>query len=157
MSYDVILLRRQPGQTWEEARAAEEEAIVAQGDKSDPSLTREDLAAWERILTQAREYPGDITATKGTSWCELDHAETGIQLSFHHGSAGISVPYWTDGDAAAAVLEKVYHLARTVERETGLEAYDPQVEATIAELYNRREKAGVEVFNQVAKLFGRRL
>jgi hypothetical protein len=66
------------------------------------------------------------------------------------------VPYWTDGDAAAAVLEKVYHLARTVERETGLEAYDPQVEATVAELCNGREKAGVEAFNQVAKLFGRR-
>jgi hypothetical protein len=33
----------------------------------------------------------------------------------------ISVPYWTDGDAAAAALEKAYYLALMVERETGLE------------------------------------
>jgi hypothetical protein len=94
--------------------------------------------------------------TEGGSWHELDHAETGIQLDFRHGSAGISVPYWTDGDTAAAVLGKVYYLALIVERETGLEAYDPQVEATVAELRNGREKIGVEVFNQVAKRFGRR-
>jgi hypothetical protein len=157
MSYDIILYRRQPEQTWEEAREAEEAAILAQGDEPDPPLTREDLAAWERILRQAREYLDEVTVTEGDFWHELDHAETGIQLGFRHGSAGISVPYWTGGDAAAAVLGKAYYLALIVERETGLEAYDPQVEAAVAELCNGREKIGVEAFNQVAKLFGRRL
>lgn len=66
------------------------------------------------------------------------------------------MPYWTDGDAAAAALEKAYYLALMVEPETGLEAYDPQLEATVAELRNGGEKIGVKVFDQVAKLFGRR-
>src|SRR5215472_3980163 len=101
MSYDIILCRLQPEQTWKEAREAEEEAILARGDEPDPPLTREDLVTWERILPRAQEYLGDVTVTEGDSWRELDHAETGIQLGFYHGSAGISVPYWTDGDAAA--------------------------------------------------------
>jgi hypothetical protein len=124
MSYDIILLRRQPGHTWDEARNVEEEAIVARGDEPAPPLTHEDLATWQRILPQAWQYLGEITVAEGDSWHELDHAETGIQLGFYHGSAGVSVPYWTDGDAAAAVLEKVYHLTLIVERESGLEAYD---------------------------------
>ena len=155
MSYDIILCHRQPGQTWDEVREAEEEAILARGDGPDPLLTPEDLAAWERILRQTQDYLGEVTVIEGDSQRELDHAVTGIQLGFYHGSAGISVPYWTDGDAAAAVLEKVYHLALMVERETRLEAYDPQVEATVAELRNGGEKIGVKVFDQVAKLFGR--
>jgi hypothetical protein len=44
MSYDIILCRRRPGQTWKETQEAEEEAILAQCDEPDPPLTRVDLA-----------------------------------------------------------------------------------------------------------------
>jgi hypothetical protein len=93
MSYDILLCHRQPGQTWREVQEAEEEALLARGDGPAPRLTREDLSAWNRILSQARGYLGEITVTEGGSWHELDHAETGIQLGFCHSSAEISVPY----------------------------------------------------------------
>ncbi|WP_157840654.1 hypothetical protein [Streptomyces leeuwenhoekii] len=45
----------------------------------------------------------------------------------------ITVPYWHAGNDAAVVLGKVFTLSTIVEKETGLTAYDPQVERPLAE------------------------
>lgn len=67
----------------------------------------------------------------------------------------MSVPYWTEGDAAAQVMAKAYALALIVERATGFRAYDPQLDQPVTELADPESQAATQVFNKVAKLFRR--
>ena len=89
MSYDIEVLPRRPGQSWEQALDAAE--VAARSVTLPPELR----AAWERIVARASEILG-ATVTAGESrdgsslW--LDDEATTIQLTPGAGSAGISVP-----------------------------------------------------------------
>ena len=58
---------------------------------------------------------------------------TGIDLSAFGDEVSITVPYWHNGDGAARVLVKLFTLCAPVQKETGLTAYDPQVEMPLAD------------------------
>lgn len=128
VSYDIYFLRRRDGQSWDEVLEAMEAA-----DHSEPIPARL-LEAWGRIVPQARALLGEVDITEYEQESrDLSHSDTGIDLSVFSDEVSITVPYWHAGDNAAVVLGKVFALSAIVEKETGLTAYDPQVERPLAE------------------------
>ncbi|MFI1707472.1 hypothetical protein [Streptomyces griseoruber] len=130
MSYDIHFLRRRDGQSWDEVLEAMEDAAAEGGE----AMSVRVLEAWDRTVPQARTLLGAVEITAdGQESRELSDSGTGIDLSVFGDEVSISVPYWHAGDDAAAVVGKVLALAAVVEKETGLTAYDPQVERPLME------------------------
>ncbi|WP_407110508.1 hypothetical protein ACE1N8_15110 [Streptomyces sp. DSM 116494] len=129
MSYDIYFLNRRDGQSWDEVL----EAMEGAAEDSEPIPARL-LEAWDRIVPQARALLGgvDITEYEQESR-DLSHSDTGIDLSVFGDEVSITVPYWHAGNDAAGVLGKVFTLSAIVEKETGLTAYDPQVDRPLAD------------------------
>ena len=127
MSYDIFFVRRDPGQTFEDALEDVEESYEG----GDPGpLTQEDLELWDAVLPAAREILGttaEITQDDDETR-ELTDPVTGIGLQFVSGEFQIHVPEnRASGDDDLALMSTVYDLARAVEDATGLEGYDPQL------------------------------
>jgi hypothetical protein len=126
MSYDIFFVRRDPGQTIEEALEDVEESY----DGGDPGpLTDEDLEVWDSVLPVVREVLGpDVEVTEDEETRELSDPTTGIGLTFFQGELEIHVPESRmAGDEDLALMSTVYELAREIENATGLEGYDPQL------------------------------
>ena len=134
MSYEIEFLRREPGQSWDDALDHEEEREAALLDAAGTLVGDELRAAWQHIVPRARTLLGAVSVSDSrTSLC-LDHAATGIQLSVYADTAGITVPYALRGPAAADLVEhRLYPLTRIVEHETGLGGYDPQLGIAVAD------------------------
>jgi hypothetical protein len=129
VSYDIYFLSRHDGQSWDEALQAMEDA--AEDSEPIPAWL---LEAWDRIVPQARTLLGEVDITEYEQDSrDLSHSDTGIDLSVFGDEVSITVPYWHTGNDAAVVLGKVFALSAIVEKETGLTAYDPQVERPLAE------------------------
>ncbi|XVU21985.1 hypothetical protein ACQPZJ_32575 [Actinoplanes sp. CA-054009] len=141
MSYDLIFLDKAAGQSWDEALEAIEE-------DDDDSGGMPDGGQWAAVVAGAREILGEVTEFRGDGYYELDHEPTGIQLSLYVGSAGVAVPYWYRGEDAKRIVDAIYGLGRVVERSTGLEGYDRQIELPIAEAEARPDLAAA-VFDQI--------
>ena len=147
MSYDLYFLDRKARQTWEEALGSLEDAPSG----GDPRQAAP--PDWAHVVARARGVLGEVSTFENPPNWELTHEETGIQLGSFKGQWGITVPYWSEGDAAAEVMNKVYALAVMVEEIMGLHAYDPQLGQPVAELADPKPQAAVPVFDKVAKLF----
>ncbi|MGH8969753.1 MAG: hypothetical protein ACRDV1_07360 [Actinomycetes bacterium] len=131
MSYDIYFIRRDPGQTFEDALDAIEESY----DEGDPGpLTSVELEQWDRILPRARAILDQVEVFEDEQSRELTHPATGIELALFSGEVSIRVPHWRSDVEAVEVMDKVYALARAVESATGLEGYDPQLEEPVSEL-----------------------
>lgn len=147
MSYDLIFLHREPGQSWEDAREAAGEAAAA-------SLP--DPAVWNRILADARQILGEVSVFVTDRYYELDHEQTGIQLLCNASEGiGITVPYWHSDANAHVVTQMIYRLGRVVEEATGLEGYDPQLGQPLSDAFAHANQA-VGLFNGIAAMFARR-
>ncbi|MEP6762231.1 MAG: hypothetical protein ABJA93_12820 [Sporichthyaceae bacterium] len=130
MSYDIYFVRRDPGQTFADALDATEESYGG-----DPSpLGSAQLEQWERIIARARQILDGVEefATDAKSR-EFSDAATGIQLSMIADEVSITVPSERPDQDPAALMAKIYALARVVEAETGLEGYDPQMQEPITD------------------------
>ncbi|GAA2317483.1 hypothetical protein OKJ48_25605 [Streptomyces kunmingensis] len=131
MSYDIYFLTRDEGQSWDDVLEAAEAAAATEDSGRIPA---ELLEAWQRIVPQARALLGDVDITEYEQESrDLSHSDTGIDLSVFGDEVSITVPYWHAGDSAATTLGKLFALSALVEKETGLTAYDPQVEMPLAE------------------------
>jgi hypothetical protein len=127
MSYDIFFVRRDPGQTMEDALADVEESYEG----GDPGpLTDDDLEQWEAMLPAAREILGptaELTQDDDETR-ELTDPVSGIGLTLVNGELQIHVPeHRATGDDDLAIMSRVYELARAIEDVTGLEGYDPQL------------------------------
>lgn len=136
MRYDVVFLRREPGQSWDEA-FAERQTQVEDTGAAIRKLGPAEIEAWDRIVARTREALGEVEATTTAIVGELVHAPTGIEISVSAGEAGITVPYRHSGDAALEVMSQVYALAHIVEDETGFEGYDIQLEEPVSDARRR--------------------
>ncbi len=128
MSYDIFFVRRDPGQTMEDA-LADVEASYEGGDPG--PLTDDDLEQWEALLPAAREILGptaELTQDDDETR-ELTDPVSGIGLTLVNGELQIHVPKHqaATGHDDLAIVSTVYDLARAVEDATGLEGYDPQL------------------------------
>jgi hypothetical protein len=129
VSYDIYFLSQRDGQSWDEVLEAVEDAA----EHSEPIPSRL-LEAWDRIVPQARILLGEVDITEYEQESrDLSHSATGIDLSVFVDEVSVTVPYWHAGDDAAVVLGKLFALSDVVEKETGLTAYDPQIERPLAE------------------------
>lgn len=125
MSYDIYFVRRDPGQSFEDA-LDDLEASYDEGDQ--PELTDSDLEVWEALLPRAREILGEIEVVEDDeSTRQLAARDSGIELTLISGELEIHVPTPPPGADGLQLMSTVYALARAVEEETGLEGYDPQV------------------------------
>jgi len=125
MSYDIYFVRRDPGQSFDDA-LADLEASFDEGDQ--PELTESDLEVWEALLPRAREILGEIeVAEDEESTRQLVARDSGVELTLISGELEIHVPTPPPGADDLQLMSTVYALARAVEEETGLEGYDPQV------------------------------
>ena len=125
MSYDIFFVRRDPGQSFEDALDDLEDSFEG----GDPGpLTDVELEQWEALLPRAREVLGlDVDVAEDEETRELIDPATGIELTLFTGEIEIHVPdHQVDGDAVE-LMAKVYELAQAVEDVTGLEGYDPQL------------------------------
>ena len=118
MSYDIFFVRRDPGQTFEDALDGVEDSY----ESGDPGpLTEADLELWEAVLPQAREFLGDqVEITQDDEETrELTDPTTGIGITLLEGELEIHIPN--------------YDLARALEEATGLEGYDPQLDEPVSD------------------------
>jgi hypothetical protein len=133
MSYDIFFVRRDPGQTFEDALDGVEDSYEG----GDPGpLTEQDLEFWDAVQPLARQILGDqLEITQdGAETRELTDPATGIGLTLLEGEFEIHVPEdRPDGADSVALMSKVYDLARAVEDVTGLEGYDPQLEEPVSD------------------------
>jgi hypothetical protein len=128
VSYDIYFVRRDPGQSFEDALDATEESF--QGDPG--PLSPVELEQWDEVLPVAREVLGDAQEFRDETTRELSDQETGIELSLFNGEMAIHVPV-ANQQEGGEVMARVYQLARAVERVTGLEGYDPQTSAPVSD------------------------
>lgn len=148
MSYDIHFLRREPGQSWEDAM----EAIEEQAGNGGASLRP---AQWDQVVAGVREVLGDVSVAEGPPDWEIEDPGTAIQVSCYAGEWSMTVPYWWDGERAEAIAGHLRSLAGIVHDATGLDAYDPQVEEDMLSGEWTPEKAAA-IFNQVTSSFKRR-
>ena len=52
----------------------------------------------------------------------------GIQITLFDDDASVTVPFWHEGDKAAATLRKIWSYLEIISRETGYLIYDPQID-----------------------------
>jgi hypothetical protein len=133
MSYDIFFVRRDPGQSFEDALDDLEQSYEG----GDPGpLTDDDLELWAAVEPAAREIlgPGAELTQDDDEARELTDPRTGIGLTFFQGEFEIHVPGAAVAEGRAALMVVVYDLASAVERATGLEGYDPQRSEAVSEL-----------------------
>src|SRR5215813_13060617 len=144
MSYDLIFLRREPGQSWEDARHA----------AGEHAASLPDPATWDRIVAGSRQILGDVSVYVTDQYYELDHEQTGIQLLCNGEGTGITVPYWHSGANADVVTQLIYRLGRVVEETTGLDGYDPQIDKPLSDALAHADQAA-QSYGGVAEMFAR--
>lgn len=132
MSYDIVLLPRRPGQSWEDALEQRSP------DDRSPAELRQVWARVEARLTETLTgeveswtAEPDFTPTAGAGYeqtiGELNVVDAGIQIELFHGQAAVSFPYW-DREDRAAFHDQVAEAVRVLAEETGYSAYDPQAD-----------------------------
>jgi hypothetical protein len=130
VSYDIYFVRRDPGQSFEDALDATEESF-----EGDPGpLSAVELEQWDEVLPAARAVLGDVQEFSDETTRELSDRDTGIELSLFNGEMAIRVPLDEQEDESGEIMARVYELARVVERVTGLEGYDPQTGSAVSDL-----------------------
>lgn len=143
MSYDLIFLRREPGQSWMDTIEAAEQVVLEGGEPSPlaPEVTRQ-------IFERLRAIGPEVTRTDDGYFDE----ELSIDISCWMDEAAIAVPYWYTGEAARRVMERMLAYAAVVEELTGLQGFDPQLELGLSEVRAHLDDV-VEAFDAIAESF----
>jgi len=123
MSYDLHGFRVPPGRTVEEYYEDEEREEALMADDRPP--TAEERAEMERLAAAVLAHDPTLERSDGKDHIELTSKDA-IQVSLFKHEAGITVPYWYEGDKAHDILIEMYELAELLTRESGLSFYDPQ-------------------------------
>lgn len=125
MSYDIVLVPRREGQSWEDALRVE----------SADTRSREELReVWARIESRlTRTLTGEVDSwseepdADGSTLGELSVTDSGLQVQLFVGQAAVAFPYWHQDDPDA-FHQQVREAVRVVEEETGYAAFDPQTD-----------------------------
>jgi hypothetical protein len=100
------------------------------------------LKPFEFDHSEIARIEGISEAEARRSWrhVELNGPEdgNGIQITLHDETATVTVPYWHQGEAAAAVWEEIWTYLGVLQSSGGFRTYDPQLKR-ILELKRDRE------------------
>jgi hypothetical protein len=125
MSYDFILLHRQPEQSWDQVLEANERRVVEGADRPFNPSAR---ARVQRIADRLQAHDPQLERFTSQDCIELTRPDdTGVQVWLFEHELGVTIPYWHTGQAARAVMELVWSYLAILEQETGWETYDPQL------------------------------
>lgn len=91
-------------------------------DPSGPAL----LEAWGAISARVREVLPTGTEGGDATFRQIIDEDIGLVLTAGPEEASLSVPYWSEGDEAAAVMGTFAAVVAAVVEATGLQAFDPQ-------------------------------
>jgi len=125
MSYDFILLHREPGQSWDEVLEANERLVMEGADRPFSSSAR---ARAERIADHLQAHDPQLERFTTEHHIELTRPDdAGVQVSLFERELAVTVAYWHTGRAARAVMDLVWSYLAILEQETDWEIYDPQL------------------------------
>ena len=125
MSYDFLLLPRDPGQSWDQVMEANERLALEEGDRALSPAARTRL---EQIADRLQAHDSQLERLTTERYIELTRVDdSGIQLSLFSGQLAVSVAYWHTGSAAQAMMQIVRSYLAIMEQETGWEVYDRQL------------------------------
>jgi hypothetical protein len=122
VSHELIFLPHLLGQTWREAHDAAAQAAASSTARLDAAR----LTPWPHVVLRAADILGQVDDYRGPRHCELAHPATGLRLTLYGTDGRLTLPYWYDGTVARKVCDMANRLARAVEDETGLAAFDTQ-------------------------------
>lgn len=128
MSYDLHGFRVPPGRTvedWYEDEEREQALIDA-----DPTPSAEERAEMERLAAAVHALDPAAERHDTGEHIEFTNADA-VQVSIFREEAGISVPYWYEGERAAAVMVRMQEYAAILTEQGGLTFYDPQTGETV--------------------------
>ena len=125
MSYDFLLLPRDPQQSWRQVMEASERLAVEEGNRPLSPAARIRL---ERVADLLQAHDPQLERFTTERHIELTRVDdTGIQVSLFSGELAIAVAYWHTGSAARAVMQITWSYLAILERETGWDVYDGQL------------------------------
>src|SRR5215813_12582472 len=125
MSYDFILLHREPGQSWDEVLEANERLVLEVADRPFSSFAR-----GRAILIAEHLQAHDPQLERFTTEHHIELTrpdDAGVQVSLFERELAVTVAYGHAGRAARAVMDLVWSYLAILEQETGWEIYDPQL------------------------------
>jgi hypothetical protein len=129
MSYDFMLLHREPGQSWDEVLDALEQLVM---DGADRPLSPAARVRLERMADRLQAHDPELERFTSEHCIDLDRPDdSGIQVSLFEHELAVTVPYWHMGQAARTVMQIVWSYLAILEQETGWETYDPQLGRTL--------------------------
>ncbi|MEU1487189.1 hypothetical protein [Streptomyces sp. NPDC005752] len=133
MTYDIMFLRVPPGRTFDETLEEINSAYDPDADLKPMSLTRDQRAAWDRLIQRMSREVGPVTTEKYpyslTLW--RDGPAGHLQLDYAGDSANIEIPYRYPGQQALPIMAEAYQIARMIEEESGLEGYDYEADQPV--------------------------
>src|SRR5262245_4431604 len=92
MSYDFILLHRQPGQSWQDVLQANERRVMQEADRPFSPSAR---ARVERIADRLQAHDPQLGRFTSEDCVELTRPDdTGVQVWLFEQELGVTVPYW---------------------------------------------------------------
>jgi hypothetical protein len=125
MSYDLVLLPRDLGQSWDQVMEANERLALEEGDRP---LSPADRTRLERIADHLQTHDPQLDRFTTERHMELTRADdTGIQVSLYPDQLAVAIAYWHTGPTARAVMQIAWSYLAILEQETGWEIYDPQL------------------------------
>ncbi|MFF8934541.1 hypothetical protein ACF08O_07320 [Streptomyces paradoxus] len=129
MTYDILLVRVQPGLTLQETLDHLNAGFDADADLPPLRLTGVQRNEWIRILDRVSRDIGAVESEEYLYGLTLETVGPPgrVQLDYCGDTAHIEVAYRYSGPAALEVMELAYRIARIVEDESGLTGHDFEV------------------------------
>lgn len=126
MTYDLHVLRVEPGRTWQDALAER----ASSGDEPEwppAELGDEELDTWRRIAARVRDEIGSITAECERNRARLTLDGPEVALNYSGERVDVQVPRGYEGVTALRALHRGYEIARIAAHEIGAVAVDPAI------------------------------
>jgi hypothetical protein len=129
VTYDITLVRVQPGLTLQETLDRLNAGFDPDADLPLLRLTDAQLDEWDRILGRVSRHIGSVESEEYLYSLTLETVGPPgrVQLDYCGDTAHIEVAYRHTGPAALEVMELAYRIARIVEDESGLTGHDFEV------------------------------
>ncbi|MFI8895554.1 hypothetical protein [Streptomyces paradoxus] len=130
MTYDIMLVRMQPGLTLQETLDRLNADFDPDAELPLLQLTNAQRNEWDRILRRVSRDIGPVESEEYLYSLTLETVGPPgrVQLDYCGDTAQIEVAYRHSGPAALAVMELAYRIARIVEGESGLTGHDFEVD-----------------------------
>ena len=130
MTYDITLVRVQPGLMLQETLDRLNAGFDPDAELPQLRLTDGQRAEWRRILDRVSREIGAVESEEYLYSLTLETVGPPgrVQLDYCGDTAGIEVAYRYSGPAASEVMELAYRIARIVEEESGLTGHDFEVD-----------------------------